>query len=772
MKSPILTREIKVSDEKGIELGNYDAKDLETGGKRRVNPIATTARMPFTKMGEIAELLFKDATKTLNESIRSNSKKVFDLINPYLSSSERTSMVKDGELTQSGVEDIEAIVKHFLYKNGDIDLPDMYEGLSFVQKEGIRRSLPKLLSADLKNSLIPDLQNAIIAVNDFIKSGFDNFQGWKNKIDMWTNNIPADVYTPLELKLAEVIGEAKTQADITKVISEFTELIKGKEADIFEPKVNPITKEEAVKKLFNIEPNENARKETKNVTEINEKSKPSTDQVSGTTGSAKEPEKPIQSKEDEIKQRIADRLGRLSQIKELTGGEKPDVLADIFGLVKDLAELGEIKLEQGIKHIIEKLKETMSPALVDKYQKEIEQEFEKTSGIKKALVREETINSTDWEKVSDTEMHKMGKDLIDAGKVDPKKIIGEIIETPRALQPEEVVALIAHKVDIDTRFDNVYKRLAEDPTNPSVKAEAKALETELLEYEQMSLITAQQQSLAFRLRRGLLNRQYDLVPQLNKIRANNNGVLPKETEKLFKETYDKLKEVTDQIKELEQKLKESEEKLAEKNILEETERENKKLSISEKGKKLAAEIRKGKINRPDVFQMATPGSLIWDGAIESVARAVELGTGLAEAVAKELKKIKNTDWYKSHAKQKDIEKAFLGHFKIEEPKKPSIEKGKIVIPKSVLKQLISEGKTTIEEWTTEIHKQLTEDGIQVSETQVRDAITGYGKTTNLTKDQVELEILKQKNIGRLISSLEDIIIKKQNPKKTGAQRRE
>lgn len=293
MKSPILTREIKITDEKGIELGNYDVKDLETGGQRRVNPITTTARMSFNKMGEIADLLFKDDTKTIKEAIRDNAKQVFKIINQYLNPAERNSMIKNGELTPAGIEDIEAIVKQFLYKNGDIDLPDMYEGMTFIQKEAIRKSLPKLLSTDFKNSLISEVQNAIIALNKFKATGLDKFGSWLNQPKLFDDRVPTEIYTPTELKIAELLHSAKDQKEIIAAFSKYTELAKDKEATMFDSERKALSKKEAIKQTFDTEYNDKRKTNDAQTEKTSIGSREKIDGFKGNTGETKTTEKEI-----------------------------------------------------------------------------------------------------------------------------------------------------------------------------------------------------------------------------------------------------------------------------------------------------------------------------------------------------------------------------------------------------------------------------------------------------------------------------------------------
>lgn len=95
--------------------------------------------------------------------------------------------------------------------------------------------------------------------------------------------------------------------------------------------------------------------------------------------------------------------------------------------------------------------------------------------------------------------------------------------------------------------------------------------------------------------------------------------------------------------------------------------------IKEAATALANKIREGKIAKPGAFQTQTPGSIVWDAALETVAKTIEATGSVAQAVADGLKTIKDSDWYKglSKEKQKEAEDAFSQAF--EEPRMASVK---------------------------------------------------------------------------------------------------
>lgn len=121
-------------------------------------------------------------------------------------------------------------------------------------------------------------------------------------------------------------------------------------------------------------------------------------------------------------------------------------------------------------------------------------------------------------------------------------------------------------------------------------------------------------------------------------------------EKTIQELSDKVKGLTNDFEDLKAKLTEA---------LDKSENPENK-SFKEKSKNLAASIRKLKTKKPDTFSAATPASLLWDAAVEIVAKTIEAGGEIADAVSKGVAHIKESDWYKglSQDKKDKAEKSF------------------------------------------------------------------------------------------------------------------
>ena len=297
------------------------------------------------------------------------------------------------------------------------------------------------------------------------------------------------------------------------------------------------------------------------------------------------------------------------------------------------------------------------------------------SGIKKALVSDEIIKGVDMERVGDDEMMAMGRKIIDSGEVKPRELVEKIItEKAGVLTPAEVVALIYYKTDLDNKqretYTEINKRKAAGEDLGTLGVEAKNIEREISDYEVMSVITAQQQSLAFRLRQKLLDQDYNIVTQIEKYKANNNGYIPPEVEAKFNKIDKKLKDVRQRLFDSQnmRELKEAQD--AVQNIKEYLARQDKlsqdapkENTFKGKAKKAADTFRKLK-TKPFKFKDengveydVTKMGFSWNDLVELGARAIEKTGEIADGIKAVFDRIQGAEWYKKLS-DKDKKRVF------------------------------------------------------------------------------------------------------------------
>ncbi len=350
MKEPVLVREVKTSDQGAIELGNYDVKDLETGGKRRLDPVAITRRMPFNTKGRIADILFK-GEETLNQAIRSNIKRLMEYLDPYLNQSQRNTIFKNNELTDAGIKDLELVVQQFLFDGGDVALPELYENLSHTQKEGLRKALPYIFSTSAEKSITPEIQEAILALNDFGASKAGSFEGWLSQSDMFNNGLtPREKYSPTAIKIAEILETSKSQKEISSQFGKYAENVNDRPATMFEEAVKGGSKKEGIKEVFK--------------TEYDESKKPEVSPRSTEEALAKEEPKPepISEKPSRVEPKPAEPIKLAEPAERELPAEQPK---------KPRAKKEPGKFEQEATKIADKIKATELPKWLQTLDKDI-----------------------------------------------------------------------------------------------------------------------------------------------------------------------------------------------------------------------------------------------------------------------------------------------------------------------------------------------------------------------------------------------------------------
>ena len=266
--------------------------------------------------------------------------------------------------------------------------------------------------------------------------------------------------------------------------------------------------------------------------------------------------------------------------------------------------------------------------------------------------------------------------------------------------------------------------------------------------------------------------QYNLSQQIEKYKSANDGIIPAEVEARFREYDKQLKEINVKLKEAEEKLITAENEKTIRDIKEALGRDKKpakergvrpqkrgKDLIAEGADELAAALGITKFaygeKKPDISK-----------ALAKIGRGlIDEGLATAENVMQKIKEYVDTKF----AGKVDFDK-YKGD--VEKELKRQEEKttdGKIKIPHSLIKDFVERGIDNINDLTKAVQEAIKEEYPDATEREVRDAITGYGKTVNMSKEQIDVDIRRMKRIGKLISGIEDVQNKKR-PLRSGLQR--
>jgi hypothetical protein len=250
----------------------------------------------------------------------------------------------------------------------------------------------------------------------------------------------------------------------------------------------------------------------------------------------------------------------------------------------------------------------------------------------------------------------------------------------------------------------------------------------------------------------------------------------RKNDKIYAELSQKIEEAEKRAADAEQKAKE----LAEKFLIDDLKEDAAKKDQPTRESKQYAEKALNAIGKvrakikANSYSDATGMVALVDTGLAVIESAIKGGMHITAAIEKGIKHIKSKlkeqgidAWEKEDAFRQDVTQAFTEAGIV--PDKAEMKKGRLHIPKTLIRNLVEDGVNDIEELTQIIHGIVKADFPEVTHRQVRDGISDYGKTIEPNPDVIAGQIRKMRRIGRAISGLEDIAEKKR-PLRSGLQR--
>jgi hypothetical protein len=261
MQQPVLVRVADVSDVRARELGNYTAADTESGGQRRLEVKQAAGRLTEKGRADLTRQLTPVGDATLTETIRSNQEGVVrllqqqGLVNP---TQLQTMIGKDGNLTPAGVEDVASLYRQLLFVDGDPNLPEYYRDLPAAAQNGLDRGVASIVGLPEEASIRAEVQNAVLGVREYQRSGVD-FGTWAGQADMFIGGeSPGQRYSPLELKLIQLLASEKRPTYIARVFAEYAAAVKGETATLFGD-TPALSRPQALQQTFQVTDNGSAQ---------------------------------------------------------------------------------------------------------------------------------------------------------------------------------------------------------------------------------------------------------------------------------------------------------------------------------------------------------------------------------------------------------------------------------------------------------------------------------------------------------------------------------
>lgn len=251
MKAPVLVRAVPVSDKRAIELGNYDVKDTESGGARRIDPKQTVNKLSPEEKKSLLNILNETEGESLAEVVRKRFGDITKVLYPKaINSTQLETLINKNtkEPNAEGVADISGLYTGMLFSDGNPNLPDLFRNLPSSTQKGVEKALPRILKQG--DDFRKTMQKSIEALHEFKKSGLESMDSWSRQPDMFNNGqAPVQTYKPAEIAIARKLN-GSTQRDIETLFRKYDELTSGTPGDMFTEAKPGISHEEAAGKTF------------------------------------------------------------------------------------------------------------------------------------------------------------------------------------------------------------------------------------------------------------------------------------------------------------------------------------------------------------------------------------------------------------------------------------------------------------------------------------------------------------------------------------------
>jgi len=305
-----------------------------------------------------------------------------------------------------------------------------------------------------------------------------------------------------------------------------------------------------------------------------------------------------------------------------------------------------------------------------------------------------------------------GKRRIESGEVDPRLLAEELSKKPRPLTPEETAMLTIDrqriKTDHKAAMDAVEK--ARDSGDTIAEAEARVKLSEVEEVyntnDIASRLTGYEQGAGLQARKMMVDEDMSLAAMLQKQRVESGKPVTPEMRAKFEELSKRYEEVNAKLKTLEESKAQREADITVKRIQNEVAKEQRQTKRTYAKEELSTEF-----------------------------------SGLV----------------------KELNSVLGGQLNV------GLDPAAVVVLGKMAKNRVKSGVITIDGIVDEVYSAVKEIGFEISKRDIRDAISGYGITSQMSKEAIAVQLRELKRQMRLISAFEDAKAG-QVPLRSGLQR--
>lgn len=430
------------------------------------------------------------------------------------------------------------------------------------------------------------------------------------------------------------------------------------------------------------------------------------------------------------------KISKLGGFKSSTGFDAVwdgslEVVATALEKGADIADA----IEQGLKYIrntdwYKNLTEKQD--FEDKYKEHIESEQQRETGIKNEVTKQERAERglSEVEVLTRRdfgEVYDKAKRYAEENPQYPLSLAQSLAEKPRAITPEESATLIYSRMKLQNEHNEIESKLAtslkdgNDAATTELLTRRVYLENNLQINDEAARRTGYEQGLGLAIRRMMIKEDYSMSRLITRAKVAMGGAeVPEELRAKLEILSKELQEANDKAIQYEEAIK----------------KKDQELKFAKSKAEAQAEIQRNvRVNKRTITK-----------EVLQVER---------KALIDELKIIAKEQRNKLSSNPIPLEM--------------------IPVLAKLTKNLVQDGIVTLEGVVDHIYDNVKDIVEGVTKRDVRDAITGYGKTTQLSKDEVNVQLREIKRQGRLVSAYEDaagLNGEPHRPERSGFQRDE
>lgn len=271
MKHPVLVNMVDVDDAEAINLGQYVAQDIESGGIERIKPKNIMQKMG-NDMRSFANLLLASSDEEISFAglVDANGTNVLKWMmqKGYITPTQYSSAFDSkGNLTAEAKNDLRGIMYQSIFKGGSVRLEEMFNALPVKAQKAILATAFRDYDSPSAERMAQEIQNSIRAYyalsQDKLFTEAKNFKEARMAVESWKRQyqiddatgesyLPADNFSNFALLLAAMY-KGSSQGFMQGMFAEIYDLVQGtQETTLFEePDNTPRTLAEAINEAVN-----------------------------------------------------------------------------------------------------------------------------------------------------------------------------------------------------------------------------------------------------------------------------------------------------------------------------------------------------------------------------------------------------------------------------------------------------------------------------------------------------------------------------------------